>query len=184
MSTHFLSVSTCLHFCINLLSLIIKSYVDTSSKWVDLLGILHLTVSTHTTCVSVYFQRILKTVSTHDKYVSTYLWVICLVCRHCLHMCRPVYEFSAQRVDTACIRVDLSVKFSASWSLSIKPVKQSSHINIYNISLELSKLIIFHHQNQRSNNLPLFDDGNYESWYFKEIFIVPLNFKTFILTNH
>ena len=91
-STHFLSMSTCLHFCINLLSLIVKSCVNTSSKWVDLLGILHLTVSRHTTCVSVCFQHILQTVLTHDKYVSTYLWNFWLACQQCLHTCRPIFE--------------------------------------------------------------------------------------------
>ena len=94
-STLLAYVLTCLHFCINLLSLIVESYVDTSSKWVDLLEILQLTVLTHTACVSVCFQRILQTVSTHDKYMSTCLWVICLACRRGLHTCQPIFEISA-----------------------------------------------------------------------------------------
>ena len=143
-------------------------------------------MSTHTTCVSICLQQIFK------------------LCRHMLHICRPVFDTSSYCVDTSCMCVDLCLRFllnvsthpacvsTCLWEFLLlcrhilhvcRPVcifliSETSSINLsntiflatYNISLELLWVIIYHHQNQRSNNLPLFDDDNYESWYFKKTF--------------
>ena len=121
-----------LHMC--------RPVFDTSSYCVD----------TSYMCVNLSLQFLL-TVSTHLACVSTYIWDFFWLCRHILHVCRPVYIF--------LISESLSINLSNIIFLSIN-----------NISFELSWVIIYHHQNQRSNNLPLFDDGNYELWYFKKSF--------------
>ena len=146
----------------------VEIYVDTSFKWVDLFkNIFTDCVDTHCLCVDLSLTN-LQAVSTHAAYMSTCFWYFFWMCWHILHVCRPVYEISSDCVDTSCMCVDLFMKIPLtvsahpacvstclyifdSWVFKYKPVKHN-FLATYNISLELSWVIIYHHQNQRSNS--------------------------------
>ena len=68
----------------------------------------------------------LLNVLTHQACVSTWLWVFFWLCRHMKHVCRPVYEFPSECVDTSYMRVDLSLNFSL--TVSILPTCVSTQL--------------------------------------------------------
>ena len=117
-------------------------------------------------CVNAPFKCVglsvilLLSESTHTSCVSTCLWYFCYLSQCIYHVCRPIFDTSSNCVDACCMCVDLSVDFcflSLSINLSITFI-----LATYDIFLESLWFIVCHHQNQRSNNFPLFDDGNYE----------------------
>ena len=130
-------------------------------------------------CPSWYFF-IAWTVSTHTIITLTPLLYAAWLCRHSLQLRQPCYFVLAVCVDACTKYVNLVSTCSSTTSTHLmnastclqnisfliknnpaKVINQSTQ----NIILEWSWLIEGHHQNQRSNNLSLFDDGNYKSWY-------------------
>ena len=135
--------------------------------------------------VDLSSKNLLST-STFYLCTSTCLQHICVVRR-------PVFNKYDKRVDLssasilnvlACLQqvyfeVSTCLQLFDIWISIIRPDKYSTNIKIEYI-LELSKTHNFsHHQNQRSNNLPLFDDGNLWVMIFNNFYFTEIDFKLY-----
>ena len=160
-NTSFWRVDTVIVMCRHTRHMCRRVFISSSTCWTCLLT----TVSTHLLSESTSLGIQQLTVSTHITYVSIFFNVFFTLCRCIMNMCqdsliarRPIFKCSVQCVDVPYMRVDLSSSYTLNvstfhiyvstwlrifcfecqpvieifdlWILSLWPVKYSSSIKI------------------------------------------------------